>query len=94
MSPRNKSVGAGVEVGATQSYPVTATTTATTSAGATTTNTATLTAQKSAQKYLRLLLQILQKDFAGGVATTMVAMALYDILKVCWITSWTLKIIK
>lgn len=80
LSPRNKSVGAGVEVGATQRYPVTATTTATTAAGATTSNTATLTAEKVGSKIFTPTTANIAKRFAGGVATGMVAMALYDLL--------------
>lgn len=81
LSPRNKSVGAGVEIGVSQSYPVTATTTATTAAGATTTNTATLTAERIGSKIFTPTTANIAKRFAGGVATTMVAMALYDLLK-------------
>lgn len=80
LSPRNKSVGAGVEIGVSQSYPVTATTTATTAAGATTTNTATLTAQKIGSKIFTPTTANVAKRFAGGVATGLVAMALYDLL--------------
>lgn len=75
-----KSVGAGVEIGVSQSYPVTATTTATTAAGATTTNTATLTAEKIGSKIFTPTTANIAKRFAGGVATGMVAMALYDLL--------------
>ena len=80
LSPRNKSVGAGVEIGVSQSYPVTATTTATTAAGATRTSTATLTAEKIGSKIFTPTTANIAKRFAGGVATTMVAMALYDLL--------------
>lgn len=80
LSPRNKSVGAGVEIGVSQSYPVTATTTATTAAGATSSNTATLTAQKVGSKIFTPTTANIAKRFAGGVATGMVAMALYDLL--------------
>ena len=80
LSPRNKSVGAGVEVGVSQSYPVTATTTATTAAGATTSNTATLTAEKIGSKIFTPTTANVAKRFAGGVATGLVAMALYDAL--------------
>lgn len=80
LSPRNKSVGAGVEVGVSQSYPVTATTTATTAAGATTSNTATLTAEKIGSKIFTPTAANVAKRFAGGVATGLVAMALYDLL--------------
>ena len=81
LSPRNKSVGAGVEIGVSQSYPVTATTTATTAAGATRTSTATLTAEKIGSKIFTPTAANVAKRFAGGVATTLVAMALYDLLK-------------
>ena len=80
LSPRNKSVGAGVEIGVSQSYPVTATTTATTAAGATSANTATLTAEKIGSKIFTPTTANIAKRFAGGVATGMVAMALYDLL--------------
>ena len=80
LSPRNKSVGAGVEIGATQSYPVTATTTATTAAGATTSNTATLTAEKFGSKIFTPTTANIAKRFAGGVATSLVAIAIYDAL--------------
>ena len=80
LSPRNKSVGAGVEIGVSQSYPVTATTTATTAAGATSSNTATLTAEKIGSKIFTPTTANIAKRFAGGVATGMVAMALYDLL--------------
>lgn len=80
LSPRNKSVGAGVEVGVSQSYPVTATTTATTASGATRTSTATLTAEKIGSKIFTPTTKNIAKRFAGGVATGMVAMALYDLL--------------
>ena len=81
LSPRNKSVGAGVNIGVSQSYPVAATTTATTAAGATTTNTATLTAEKIGSKIFTPTTANIAKRFAGGVATNLVAIALYDMLK-------------
>lgn len=80
LSPRNKSVGAGVEIGVSQSYPVTATTTATTVSGATTTNTATLTAQRIGSKIFTPTTANIAKRFAGGVATSLVAIAIYDLL--------------
>lgn len=80
LSPRNKSVGAGVEVGVSQSYPVTATTTATTAAGATRTSTATLTAEKIGSKIFTPTNANIAKRFARGVGTGLVAMALYDLL--------------
>ena len=80
LSPRNKSVGAGVEVGVSQSYPVTATTTATTASGATTTNTATLTAERVGSKIFTPTAANVAKRFAGGVATSLVAIAIYDLL--------------
>lgn len=80
LSPRNKSVGAGVEIGATQSYPVTATTTATTASGATRTSTATLTAEKIGSKIFTPTTANVAKRFGMGVAQGMVAMALYDLL--------------
>lgn len=80
LSPRNKSVGAGVEIGGSQSYPVTATTTATTVAGATTTTTATLTAERIGSKIFTPAVGNIAKRFAGGVAQGMVAMALYDLI--------------
>ena len=79
LSPRN-SVGASVNIGGSQSYPVTATTTATTAAGATTTNTATLTAEKIGSKIFTPTTANIVKRFAGGVATSLVAIALYDML--------------
>ena len=81
LSPRNKSVGAGVEIGVSQSYPVTATTTATTAAGATTTNTATLTAERTGSKIFTPTTANVAKRFGMGVAQGLVAMALYDMLK-------------
>ena len=81
LSSRNKSVGAGVEIGVSQSYPVTATTTATTAAGATTTNTATLTAEKIGSKIFTPTTANVAKRFGMGVAQGLVAMALYDLLK-------------
>lgn len=80
LSPRN-SVGAGVEIGVSQSYPVTATTTATTAAGATITNTATLTAQKVGSKIFTPTNANIAKRFAGGVAQGLVAMVVYDLVK-------------
>lgn len=80
LSPRNKSVGAGVEVGATQSYPVTATTTATTAAGATTSNTATLTAQRVGSKIFTPTTARIAKSVGTGVVTSLIAIAIYDAL--------------
>lgn len=80
LSPRNKSVGAGVEVGVSQSYPVTATTTATTAAGATTSNTATLTAQKIGSKIFTPTTARIAKSVGTGVVTSLIAIAIYDAL--------------
>lgn len=81
LSLHRNSVGAGVNIGVSQSYPVAATTTATTAAGATTANTATLTAEKIGSKIFTPTTANIAKRFAGGVATNLVAIALYDMLK-------------
>ena len=80
LSPRNKSVGAGVEIGATQSYPVTATTTATTAAGATTSNTATLTAEKIGSKIFTPTTARVAKAIGTGVAANLITIAIIDLL--------------
>lgn len=78
LSPKN-SVGSGVQIGVSQSYPVAVTTTATTAAG-TATNTATVTAQKVGSKIFTPTNAAIAKRFGAGVAQNLVAIGLYNLL--------------